>query len=79
MNPCRTVEPELLSSVQVQRIFISASTTKSSDDASSGWLTSKKFLEVLVELAAVKFPQQDPYTGAVRLIVGHVLPFAERL
>ena len=44
-----------------------------------GWLTADNFLATLVELATIKFPNQDAYTAAVRLVVGHVLPFAERL
>ena len=58
----------------VQRVFIAGAVR---DETS--WLRSDQFLPALVELAKAKFPTQDPYTAAVRLIVGFVLPFAQRV
>jgi len=57
------------------------------DDGSAGcggagsamWLYPDVFLHVLTELADCKFPHQEPYNAAVRLIVGYVLPYADRL
>jgi len=73
----RVTEEEGATDEQVQRIYMAGLSSKFASNR-DGWLSRERFLPLLVKLAMAMFSKQDQYTAAVRLIVSHILPFAER-